>query len=563
MRAKNAAALAASCLAAVATCHDVNTSPAPQAATFSNPVLWQDYPDLDVFRVGDVFYYSSSTFAYSPGAPVLRSYDLVSWEPVTHSVPRLNFGAKYDLGPSSQAYVKGIWASSLRYRASTDTFHWLGCVESSRTYIWTAAGTAAGRNRGAVANANWNWTSHTPPLASCYYDAGLLVDDDAAETLYVAYGNTRIRVAQLSADGLAEVKSQEVYAAAFTVEGSRMYKINGTYYILVTRPAAAEYVLKSTTGPFGPYRLAPKPLVSSIAGPLSSAGYAHQGSIVDTVDGKWYYVAFLDAYPGGRIPVVAPLTWTPDGWPQLVTDSADRWGATYPLPVVNSSWAKAVPSPLGTDAFEGSALSHAWEWNHNPDDASGSGSGNKGGGLVLQTASVTTDLFAARNTVTQRILGPKAAGTFRLDARGMRAGDRAGAVLFRDRAAYIGVWVDDKNSSAARLVVVSNLTLAQGTWATASAGTVVATGPALAADVLGDVWLRVDADVTPAFGTSTERTATFAYSVDGGKSFARLGPAVAMSNSWQFFSGYRFGVFNHATRALGGEVTVKSFTMSQ
>jgi len=50
------------------------------AATFNNPVLWEDLADLDVFRVNDVYYYSASTMAYSPGAPVLRSYDLVNWE---------------------------------------------------------------------------------------------------------------------------------------------------------------------------------------------------------------------------------------------------------------------------------------------------------------------------------------------------------------------------------------------------------------------------------------------------------------------------------------------------
>src|SRR5438270_296136 len=103
-----------------------------RAETFNNPVLWEDYPDLDVFRIGDVFYYSSSTFAFSPGAPVLKSYDLVNWTPVTHSVPTLNFGSKYNLdSASNRAYVKGIWASSLRYRKSNDKFYWIGCVQST------------------------------------------------------------------------------------------------------------------------------------------------------------------------------------------------------------------------------------------------------------------------------------------------------------------------------------------------------------------------------------------------------------------------------------------------
>jgi beta-xylosidase len=105
-------------LAAVGSTSPVGaaTSPNPalmaRADTFNNPSLWQDYPDLDVFRVGDVFYYSSSTFAFSPGAPVLKSYDLVNWTPVSHSVPRLNFGSRYDLNSATdRAYVKGIWAS--------------------------------------------------------------------------------------------------------------------------------------------------------------------------------------------------------------------------------------------------------------------------------------------------------------------------------------------------------------------------------------------------------------------------------------------------------------------
>jgi len=515
---------------------------AAAATTFNNPVLWQDYPDLDVFRVGDVFYYSSSSFAFSPGAPVLKSYDLVNWTPATHSVPRLNFGTQYDLpSATNRAYVKGIWASTLRYRQSTDTFYWLGCISGGRTYVWTASGTKAGANNGEVTN--WNWTSKGS-LSRCYYDNGLLIDDD--DTMYVVYGGTTIRVAQLNADATAEVKDQAVYTSPdnLYIEGSRMYKINGTYYIFVTKPANAEYVLKSKNI-WGPYER--RSLVESISGPIPNAGFAHQGGIVSTKSGQWYYVAFMDSYPGGRIPVVAPISWTQDGWPEVVRVN-NAWGKTYPMPVQTT---KTVPSSGGLDTFQGSSLSNEWEWNHNPDNSAWS----LNNGLELRSASVTNDLFSARNTLTRRIPGPKSAGTFRIDISGLKDGDRAGAVLFRDVAAYIGI---HKSGSTSSLVMVDKLNLGTN-WVTTSTGTVAATGPTLAGTTK-EVWLRIKADITPAFGTSTVRTTTFEYSLDG-TSFTQLGKPFSMTNTWEFFTGYRFGVFNFATKALGGRINVKSFNL--
>jgi beta-xylosidase len=514
-----------------------------RTGTLENPVLWQDHPDLDVFRVGDVFYYSSSSFAFSPGAPVLKSYDLANWTPVSHSVPTLNFGSQYNLENETSAYVRGIWASTLRYRESTDTFIWIGCIEDNTTYVWTADGTNAAANNGEVSN--WNWTS-AGTLPRCYYDNGLFIDDD--DKMYVVYGKNQIMLAELNADGTAEIKNQQVFESPddIYIEGSRMYKINGMYYIFATQVPDGEWVLKADN-PWGPYEA--KVLVDRIEGPLPNAGYSHQGGVVDTQDGNWYYVAFMDAYPGGRIPVVAPLTWTEDGWPQLVTDENGAWGKTYPVPVATN---KTVPPPTGLDAFDGTALSHEWEWNHNPDNSKW----KIDNGLQLQTATVTNDLFSARNTLTRRILGPKSSGTFKLDISKMASGDRAGAVLFRNVAAYIGI---HKDNSTANLVMVDNLSI-DDDWKTNSTGSVIATGPALTADTT-ELYLRIESDITPAFSNTTEvRQSTFWYSTDC-EEFTQLGPAYNMKNQWQFFSGYRFGVFNFATKALNGEITVKSFEL--
>ena len=41
-----------------------------------------------------------------------------------------------------------------------------------------------------------------------------------------------------------------------------------------------------------------------------------------------------------------------------------------------------------------------------------------------------------------------------------------------------------------------------------------------------------------------------------------LGPSFVLNNQWEFFMGYRFGIFNYATQALGGAVTVRSFDLT-
>ncbi|KAF4924040.1 Xylan 1,3-beta-xylosidase [Colletotrichum viniferum] len=95
-----------------------------QDNTFTNPILWADLADPEVFRVNDTYYYSASTMHYSPGAPLLRSYDLVNWEFVSHSVPELPGSQFYLNGSDHAAYVKGVWASSLGYRQGNGVFYW-------------------------------------------------------------------------------------------------------------------------------------------------------------------------------------------------------------------------------------------------------------------------------------------------------------------------------------------------------------------------------------------------------------------------------------------------------
>jgi beta-xylosidase len=506
------------------------TTDATCATTFTNPIIWEDLPDNEIIRVDDVYYFSASSFHHSPGAPILRSWDLVHWEYLAHSVPVLDYNDNYNL-VGGRNYNNGIWASSLQYRKSDQTFYWLGCMHNSGgSYLYTAK------------NIEGPWTKHA--TSNCYYDVGLLIDDD--DTMYVAYGNSTISVAQLSPDGTKQVKSQAVLespADVGTLEGSRFNKINGDYYIFTTQYANGEYVLRSTTGPFGPYTLKKFAVRLAYAGAAGSGGSPHQGSVIQTQNGDWYYMGFNDAYPGGRIPVLAPVTWT-DGWPS-VTLVNGKWGGSYPFPKLPCGAGKVKPL-IGTDEFTTKELAPQWSWNHNPDNTKWSA----GDGLTLQTTTVTDDLFSARNTLVRRMVGPTSTATVKLDYSAMKDGDVAGLVAFRDWSAWIGI---KKTASGTKVAMVKDVKL-DTSWKTTNKGTEVAS-----ASVSGGViWLRMLANVRTDSGGAK---VSFQYSTNGTQ-FTDLGTSFALQKDWQFFMGYRYGIFNYATQALGGAIKVASFALT-
>ena len=515
---------------------NVTENPPPTTSTcpstYSNPLIWEDLPDSEVIRVGDAYYYTASTFHHSPGAPVLRSYDLVNWEYISHSVPVLDFDSSYNLN-GSRSYVNGIWASSLQYRESNKTFYWMGCMHNKGGgYVFTAK------------SPEGPWTKNSSQ--ACYYDMGLLVDKDT-DKMYVAWGNNSINVAELSADGLREVRRQEVFKTPANIsgplEGSRFYKINGNYYIFMTQYANGEYVARSTNGPFGPYEIRPFAVKLPYAG-VGSGGAPHQGGIVQTQNGDWYYIAFNDAFPAGRLPVMAPMTWS-NGWPS-VTLVNGQWGASYPFPNLPCGADKVKPRNV-KDVFTNATLNPAWEWNHNPDNSKWSA----GNGLILRTATITNDLYAARNTLTRRIEGPRSIATIELDYSAMQNGDASGLAALRDSSAWIGV---KKANGSTRVVTTTGATL-DSSWNTSNVGAESAS----AAINGGKIWLRIDADVRTTNGGGTAR---FYYSTNGTQ-FTQLGGTFTMKREWNYFLGYRFGILNYTTQSLGGSVRISSFDVTK
>ncbi len=79
--------------------------------TYRNPILYADYSDPDVIRVGEDFYLVASSFEAVPGIPILHSRDLVNWELIGHAFERQ---VPEDVFSTVQ-HGGGAWAPAIRY----------------------------------------------------------------------------------------------------------------------------------------------------------------------------------------------------------------------------------------------------------------------------------------------------------------------------------------------------------------------------------------------------------------------------------------------------------------
>ena len=103
--------------------------------TYTNPVIWADFPDNDVIRVGGTYYMVTTTMYFFPGVPVLKSKDLVNWEYASNAVQQFKQHPFYDLNGGNR-YGKGQWASSIRYH--NGKFHILFLTLDEGGFLCTA-----------------------------------------------------------------------------------------------------------------------------------------------------------------------------------------------------------------------------------------------------------------------------------------------------------------------------------------------------------------------------------------------------------------------------------------
>ncbi|MDR6881342.1 beta-xylosidase [Bacillus sp. 3255] len=391
--------------------------------TFTNPILHADYSDPDVVRVGSDFYMTASSFGHLPGLPILHSKDLVNWRLINHAIPRMPLS-----GYDRPQHGNGVWAPSIRFHA--DKF-WIFYGDPDVGIFMTTADDPAG-----------NWSEiHLVYEGKGLIDACPFWDDNGDAYLVHAYAQSRsgikhrLRVRRMSPDGKQLLDEGVVIIddpnRHPTIEGPKMYKRNGYYYVFAPAGGVEEgwQTVLRASHPFGPYedRIVLHQGDTVINGP-------HQGAWVELESGESWFIHFQhkDAY--GRIVHLQPMNWSANDWPTMGVD-LDGDGIGEPVlnfrkPNVGGEYPICVPA--GSDGFDEEQLGLQWQWQANPEEGWHS-LAERPGWLRLFAQPLpegTSSMYQAPSLLLQKFPALTFETTVRVDGTGLNYGDQAGLIVF-------------------------------------------------------------------------------------------------------------------------------------
>lgn len=326
---------------------------------YKNPVLNADYSDPDVCRVGEDYYLTASSFNCVPALPILHSKDMVNWTIIGSAIPRLDPEEVF----SQPQHGNGVWAPSIRYH-------------NEEFYIYYGD-PDYGIYRTKTRHPEGEWEPLTLVKAGKgLIDACPFWDEDGQVYLVHAFAGSRagikslLAITRLTPDGKKATGASKIvydgHDADETVEGPKLYKRNGYYYIFTPAGGVAtgwQLALRSKNI-WGPYerKIVMAQGNTEINGP-------HQGAWVDTQTGEDWFFHFQDCGALGRVVHLQPLQWKND-WP-VIGEDRDGDGCGEPVLTYKKPYTKQnypLVNPVESDEFSSNTLGLQWQWHANPAD---------------------------------------------------------------------------------------------------------------------------------------------------------------------------------------------------
>ncbi len=527
--------------------------------TFTNPLFYDEFSDPDIIRVGDDYYLAGTTMHAVPGLVILHSKDLVNWKNISYCFDRFDFtDDKFYLKNHQEIYGQGIWAPCIRY--ANGQFYVFSNINGKGLQCYTAK------------DIRGPWTHHN--MQGNIYDLGVLFDDDGKIYAIHKYGEVHCTELKPDMSGPVEGTDRVIIPEGNGIgEGHHIYKIDGMYYLISTDYSPNGRTLcsrsKSIWGPYETrviqadetygyhgvgrtavprgekYRIGSdgtKFGVNAASPDATGCDNAHQGGIVQAKDGSWWALLMQDFHSIGRTVCLMPMTWE-DGWPMVglkgnLGRAPRTWfkPETHPQPLPHREGQGGGSAPYDrNENFDGKTLGRVWQWNHNPDDKMWS---LKGGRLRIQ-AQPAEQLMWARNTLTQRVIGPKSIATVELYTKGMKDGDVCGLGNINVPCSWIGIVKEGNGLTLRCFEQMTNDTVA---------------APVDSPD--GRIFLRC-------IGDYDNNEAQYAYSTDG-KEFKTLGRKMPLTYQLITFQGSRHALFAFNVKGKnGGYAEFDNFTVEE
>ena len=526
--------------------------------TFTNPLFYDEFSDPDILRVGDDYYLAGTTMHTVPGLVILHSKDLVNWENISYCFDRFDFtDDAFALKNHKEIYGQGIWAPCIRY--ANGQFYVYSNVNGKGLQCYTSK------------DIRGPWKHHN--MQGRIYDLSVLFDDDGK--IYAIHGYGEVRCTELNPDMSGPIEETErviIPEGSAVGEGHHIYKKDGMYYLISTdyRPNGRTLCSRSKSiwGPYETITITADETFGYHAASLTQVPRGeqyrighngtqfgippvdkdatactniHQGGIVEDQSGQWWALLMMDFHSIGRTVTLAPITWK-DGWPMLgLEGNLGRAPRTWFKPNIPGSVADAsqMKAPYErSEDFNGKQLGRVWQWNHNPDDKKWS---LKNGRLRLQ-AMPAEQLMWARNTLTQRVIGPTSIATVELYVGGMKEGDVAGLGNINVPCSWIGI---EQGHYGLLLHCFE-----QATNDTVTLGLASCDAP------LEKVWLRM-------VGDYDHDRAHYEWSFNG-ETFQPLGREMPLSYQLITFQGSRHALFAFNRKGIqGGYAEFDNFTVEE
>ena len=428
MRPLNFPAIACTLIAGSLPLKAEHWQPDLENGNYQNPVIFADYSDPDIVKVGDDFYMTASSFNSVPALPILHSRDLVNWKLVNYAV-RSFPDDHYDI----PQHGNGVWAPSFRFQ---DGWYYIYWGDPDRGIFRVKTQDPLG-------------TWETPTQVSTAYgniDSCPLWDDDGKVYLVHAFANSRagvksiLQVAEMKSDGSELTSNKRVVFMGYdhhaTIEGPKFIKRNGYYYIFAPGggvPTGWQTILRSRDV-WGPYedKIVLAQGNTDINGP-------HQGGYVELDNGEGWFVHFQELQPYGRIVHLQPVHWV-DDWPVMGDDAdGDGCGEPFKQHKKPSLPLQSIQIPQTGDEFDESELSLAWQWQAQPRTGWYTLENNQLRLNAVYPLQKHLNLWTVPQLLLQKLPAPAFSTETLLDPTHLLPGERSGLVMMGLKYATVTV----------------------------------------------------------------------------------------------------------------------------